>query len=534
MRIPDPLTPIAITAGIITNMTYDILKHRAQDFEGTLVGQMLKWAGLIEPNFEDRLQNTLSKALRLYFKEHPKYALSGIEAFFRDPVVARQIGNYILDRQPLDQNQIQQAFDQHLGDHALARVLIQQRGLAPESIIPDFLECYHRVLSEQLSVPQMSILLEVLTQTKTLVDQIRTSEERLKDYIHGLLESKLSPQTLQAIYRSGQQELARNLTEAMDTVGLVKPDQATQIIQKRFQSIPTLFANGLCKGRFLRISTDQYFVSHGFDTNTLADWRQTLTETLAHASSSEQQLKPHFSGDTLLGGFRLCGICEKLYATRFSVFLLPPSQDRNVYLELGIAIGLGAPFFLIQHYKASIPPILEGLSRYTKGGLFRTMRRELAGQIEEYDFGVVYFTKNFPAPGSQPKYLIAAGELPEDEDFDGSVKEGIGSSYSYLEAISLSERLGSTHGSSWMLEHLFEAIQTSRFAIFRVDETCSPITFLALGISIGINRPFLMVHEAGRAIPLDLQGIGMYKFLNFGTLQQEIVSKHRSFFEEYT
>jgi hypothetical protein len=86
MQIPDPFTPISISAGVLTNMVYDILKHRAQALEGTLVGRMLKWAGLIEPNFDERLSDTLGKALRLYFKEYPQYELTGIEAFFRDPL----------------------------------------------------------------------------------------------------------------------------------------------------------------------------------------------------------------------------------------------------------------------------------------------------------------------------------------------------------------------------------------------------------------------------------------------------------------
>ncbi len=111
MLIPDPFTPIPISAGILTNIASNILVHHAQRLEGTRVGQMLKWTGLIEPNFDERLHNTLSKALSLYFKEHPQYELTGIEAFFRDPAVGQQIGNYILNGQLPDQNQIQQAIN---------------------------------------------------------------------------------------------------------------------------------------------------------------------------------------------------------------------------------------------------------------------------------------------------------------------------------------------------------------------------------------------------------------------------------------
>jgi hypothetical protein len=328
------------------------------------------------------------------------------------------------------------------------------------------------------------------------------------------------------------QKAAKALNTEMDAVGLTKPNEVIQITKNRFKYLPTIFEEGLCKGRPLKIEKNQYFVSHSFNVETLADWRETLTESLANLNNSQESFQPYFSNDHLLGGFRLCGIVEKIYTTRFSIFLLPPSQDRNVYLELGIAIGLGIPFFLIQHYKAQIPPILEGLNRYVKGGLFRKMRRELANQIEEYDFGVVRFISDLSKSNSKTHYLIAAGEVIEDEDFEGSVKDAIEETGSKLEPLSLTEQLDRS-GSVWALEQLVEAIQKSHFAIYRVDRNCSHTTFLALGVSIGLGRPFLMVQKENGEIPINLQGMGIYKFPNFITLSQKIIDKHKGFFQKY-
>ncbi len=75
MPIPESFTPAAISAGVLTNIATDILEHHAQALEGTLAGRMLKLAGLIEPNFDDRLRDTLSKALRIYFETHPNYKI---------------------------------------------------------------------------------------------------------------------------------------------------------------------------------------------------------------------------------------------------------------------------------------------------------------------------------------------------------------------------------------------------------------------------------------------------------------------------
>lgn len=535
MSIPEPFTTaITITSTILTNIASDILEYNAHYLEGTLTGRILKRVGLIEPNFDDRICDTLCKTLTLYFEMHPQYALSGIEAFFRDPAVARQIGGYILDRQPFDENQIQQAFDRHLNNQGITKVLMHKRGLMPQKIIPDFLECYHRVLSKQLSIPQMAILLALVEQTNTVVAEIKASEKRLQNYIDELLKTRLSPSVQLAIYQSGQQELAKNLIEEMNVAGLFRSDQAIETIETRIQSLPSLFTDGICKGGLFHAATEEYFVSHGFDRDTLDDWRSVLAQTLTHASNMKKLLKPYFSGDTLLGGFRLCGICEKLYTTRFSIFLLPWSQDRNVYLELGIAIGLGAPFFLIKDYEADIPLVLNSLSHYAHDGVFYTMRRNLPYKIKEYDFGVVRFVKGLPAPGSQPKYLIGAGGLFDDQDFEISITDAIRSMYPHLEASTLSKELGGSNGSDWMLKRLVDAIQTARFAIYRVDEACSPTTFLALGISISLNRPFLMTSRINKEVPLDVRGIGIYRYPNFMKLEQDIVSYHRLFFEKYT
>lgn len=154
-----PFAPLSLSASIIANLATDILKHRAQSIEGTLAGRMLKSAGLIERNLNDRLRETIKEALMLYFERYPAYCLTGIETFFRDPLVSMQITNHILDRKPLepiDREYIHSVFIQHMGTTV---GLIQQRGLEPETILPNFLTCYRQVLSKHLDEPQLFLLL---------------------------------------------------------------------------------------------------------------------------------------------------------------------------------------------------------------------------------------------------------------------------------------------------------------------------------------------------------------------------------------
>jgi len=258
MSISNPFTPAVLTAGILTNIATDILKHHAQALEGTLVGRMLKWAGLIEPNFDDRLRDTLSKALSLYFETHTQYKLTGVTAFFRDPAVARQIGGYILDRKPLDQGQIQQALDRHLGSDAITKTLIPQRGLEPERIVPSFLECYRRVLGEQLSVPQMAILLEIVDQTDTVITEMRASEERLA----AVVQQVISRVDAQAEKLDG---IDADLQAIKQHLGLDRPQTVIiEEIKAALDAAPRgeMFKlGGLCSGYPLRPMPDRYFVA---------------------------------------------------------------------------------------------------------------------------------------------------------------------------------------------------------------------------------------------------------------------------------
>lgn len=274
MSTPEPFTPIAISAGLLINLATDIFKHHAQALDGTLTGRMLKWAGLIEPNFDNRLRDTLRKALNLYFERHPQYKLVGVLTFFRDPQVAEQSGNYILNRQPIDSLIIQVSFKQHLSQDAISTILIEQRDLDPTQIIPDFLAC----LAQQLTIPQMALLLEIVEQTDTMVAEIQASETRLKAFINEMLAQKLSPESQAAAYLTGQHDLAVELVETMDAAGLVRPDQTEQTIRARLQPRPALFESGLCRGQLLCPIPGHYFVSHSFDTDTLIDWRETLAK----------------------------------------------------------------------------------------------------------------------------------------------------------------------------------------------------------------------------------------------------------------
>ena len=66
--------------------------------------------------------------------------------------------------------------------------------------------------------------------------------------------------------------------------------------------------------------------------------------------------------------------------------------------------------------------------------------------------------------------------------------------------------------NSLKLNEIVEAVNASQLGIFRVDKKCSPNSFLALGIALGLNCPVILVHKTKLAIPSDLQGISVLPF----------------------
>jgi hypothetical protein len=519
----DPFSPIAITAGVLANIATAIAKHSAQNLEGTLVGRMLMKAGLIEPNFNERLSNTLSRSLKLYFETYPQYRLSGIESFFRDPIIAEQVGNYILDRRPIIQSEIQQVFDQHLRSDAVTRVLLQQRGLDASRIIPDFLECYRRTLSEQLDEPQDAILLALLDQTDIVVLEMRDSEERLKAIIEqGILTLDVQNKKLE--------ELDESLQTIKYHLGIDRP-QATIVeeIQTTLDSARygAMFdPGGICNGYPLQPLPTRYFVAQEFrlDRN---DLRKALSAALKNFA-----VLPIFADDFLWTGPILCKISALIQSTPFGIYQLTTSQNRNVYLELGIAIGLHRPFILIKDKDAEVSLLAQGLDYYPIDSYIE-LRYELGPLAKPFLASIGSYQAHALADAkSQRTVVIVHGDF-DVIDFCIPVARIIashnltpvilgdptGKLERYLKLEGIPHHIIGSMGRR-RLDETVEAIQTSYLGIYRIEKINAPDAFFTLGISMGLNRPGMLVHNISADLPSDLKGLSALKFSSYDELER--------------
>ncbi len=330
-----------------------------------------------------------------------------------------------------------------------------------------------------------------------------------------------------------------DLQEALSSQGLAEPEQATATLKASLADLPPLFfQSGLCAGYPLKPAPHQYFVAQEFSAD-----REDLLRALEGAFRVFN-LRPYRADQDILAGHILCKIAAKLQTTLFGVFELTHSQNRNVYLELGVAIGMGRPFVLVKESNAELPSLIEGLDYYNIQS-YAVMQRELGVRLREYVLSITQYQKATTELGKNTNdtYIIAHGDYDMPLDFTLAVSEGlaptnlhpvlVGSDSKEIEEAFRAARLAmprapDTFGIS-RLDAIVKAIRTARFGVYRVDAGSSPDVFLALGLAIGLNKPWFLIKREGSEIPADIRGLSMWSFKAFIDLQTQILDRLETF-----
>ena len=539
MPIPDPFTPIALTASIIANIATDILKHHAQTLDGTVAGRMLKWAGLVEPDFNERLHSTLSEALDLYFQTHPEYKLTGIASFLSNQSTAQQIGDYILNRKPFDYEQIREDLYRHMEagyDGKIAGMLIEKRGLNIDRVIPAFLECYSLTLKAQVRVPHMAILLEIMEQSSNVIEEVRLSEQRLEGVVSQVLESVNSQAKLLSIVSNEQQAIKEHLGLGRLRAAIAEEIEFTLRAAPRS---PMFEAGGLCSGYPLKAIPDHYFIAQEFSSER-DDLRDALTKALA-----EFGVTPICADDSIWSGHILCKTSALIQGTPFGVYQLTVSQNRNVYLEFGIAIGLGRPFVLVKDRMAEISRLAQGLEHYSIDS-YLELRYELGHKIRPFLTSIsTYKGQQLPPASSQRTAIISHGDI-DVIDFCIPIAKTIagynllpvilgdptGKLSRFMEIEHIPHRIISSDGRIH-LDEVVSATQAAHFGVHRIEKIASPDAFLALGISMGLNRPGFLIHRDGHDLPSDVKGLNALKFNSYNELNQSFTKTYSELLRRY-
>jgi len=331
------------------------------------------------------------------------------------------------------------------------------------------------------------------------------------------------------------------LQEVLRTEGLAEPEQAVQTIAAAIPAErPLLFQTGLCAGYHLEPAPHQYFVAQEFSPD-----RDDLLRAL-EAAFQQFNLKPYRADQDILPGHILCKIAAKIQTTLFSIFELTRTQNRNVYLELGIAAGLGRPFVLVKEADARVSALAEGLEYYNVRS-YVALQRELGDRLRQYLLNITrYQAPGLPPAGFSATYVIAHGDYDMPPDFCLAIAEGLAGrgltpvligadnreAAEALETADITPQVISGAGKTWF-DAVAQVIQAARFGIYRVDADCSPDAFLALGMAIGLNRPWVLINREGALLPADVRGLSGLAFRSYTELTEQFPQRFSDFLERY-
>jgi nucleoside phosphorylase len=252
-------------------------------------------------------------------------------------------------------------------------------------------------------------------------------------------------------------------------------------------------------------------------------------------------ITPIKATDLIVPGAALCKIAGLIRETRFGIYELAEAPDLNVYLQLGMAIGLGRPFLLLKH-RESVPSRLAsaldyypvdsylelrfGLQHHVRDIILNMSRyRPLIhksdvtagvfvehGDIDCVDFAYAV-TKSLNSENFRPTFRSvdeAALKILENENLDFDVME---------ETVSNP------------LQQMIAAISASQLAIIRIDDGASPDAALTLGVALAQNRPAILIHRAKSSIPSNLIGLNRMSFATFSELGTRLARTLRHFLQ---
>ena len=297
---------------------------------------------------------------------------------------------------------------------------------------------------------------------------------------------------------------------------------------------------GLCSGYPLQPMPDRYFVAQEFSPD-----RDDLRNALA-AALSKFSVQPICADDFLWPGHILCKISALIQSTPFGIYELTTSQSRNIYLELGIAMGLGRPLVLVKDKNAEVAALARGLE-YHSIDSYLELSYELGQKVHPFLANIAkYRPQALPTPGSQRTAVIAHGDL-DVIDFSVSMAKMIakydltpvilndptGKLGHYLPLEGISHRIIGSAGLT-RLDETVAAIQAARLGVYRIEKTAAPDTFLALGISMGLNRPGLLIHKIGGNPPSDVKGLSTLEFSTYTGLQQSFLERFGHLLHRYS
>jgi len=254
-----------------------------------------------------------------------------------------------------------------------------------------------------------------------------------------------------------------------------------------------------------RAGESQCFVGHEFRQK---DLRIKLERAL-----KQLDLQAYFADREVTGEFILAKVCKKILVTRASIMDLTTANP-NVYFELGVAIGLNKPVFVVLKRGASVPPLLENFVklRFTH---YAALERELTEQVpgwlkQSIEQHLLYDNHchfvNILCPDRQrftpQRHYLVVDQVEGTDETDQPILTHDPDLYAELPVA-----LDCFHFTPMFLDEVpvqgdfrlcdyCRALRASKFALCHITRHTSLTVYLLLGLVTGLDIPsLLIVHE---------------------------------------
>jgi hypothetical protein len=261
----------------------------------------------------------------------------------------------------------------------------------------------------------------------------------------------------------------------------------------------------------------KYFVGHSLTPENVKDLRRVIDGVF-----SPRGYVPYYADKPLQVQSLLFNICQKIYLADFCVFDLSLSSP-NVYLELGIALGFNRPVILIARDIVALPSFLTSdiVMRYTD---YADVEAQLSLRCEQ----------GFPNPlRAESAFCLLCSRVckglltySEEESYlvvDASrllwrdVMRSLTTVFSERSVIAL--RLTDLPYEATLCD-IRSLVQSARFSIAHLGVLSDEASYLALGLTIGLRQPWLLLAKDSDETPSNLRGIDQICYSTYADLEE--------------
>lgn len=295
----------------------------------------------------------------------------------------------------------------------------------------------------------------------------------------------------------------------------------------------TMFGmNGTCSNISPVVLPDHYFLAQRFDGKK-EDMRKALQDAF-----TKFNLKV-LTVDREIGGFLLCNIAALIMGTTFGVYHINKEQKPNIYIELGMSVGLRKPFVLVKDQEAGLADILSFIHYYEMNSFF-SFSEEFGKLTNDYITRIGYVDETLiPKVSSETQDVcISLGDLEVVDVGITLAKQVTQHGYQPVflgnidkTLVKFLEQKGIKPIFRQTLQETAQTIASSKFGIYRVDASASSSSFVNLGIAVGLNRPIYLINNIREDPPSDLSIFQSLKFEGITNLDELFNSEFQSWIE---